>query len=454
MMNRRNFLKTTSLVTAGLLFPNISAAAPIDFSQVEFNADIYNSNNAQTIMVFLYGGPSELGGNLTNISQIKASSQSNYDNYFRGVTATANGFWQEAGGTIMEELLASGDMNIFRTCYSKIRDDEGNRSHGNCVSQNQRGILNDEDTAGIFSVIANTLYKNGAINANTKLPFLTMEGESTFFSAPDFLLPSFLKPIALSSDLSNPYRRRDENEWFYYTDEEREGKSWEEYTSQRPLFDKAMDTLSQRKNKAGKIKENFNKRVELDNFINDMQNAPTPEGITYPDNRFAENLETAIKIMSNNPDTKIISLGSGGLGGWDDHNEARDYPIRMEELFTAIKAAVEHIKAAGKDGDINIMVWGEFGRGVNLNSALGWDHGNLQNFYLFGGKNYFNHVGVVGETSLSKTGSINRMYLKPKSGSYWFEPASVAATLYSIYGITNPHYLTGGHPAIGAGLLS
>jgi uncharacterized protein (DUF1501 family) len=215
-----------------------------------------------------------------------------------------------------------------------------------------------------------------------------------------------------------------------------------------------MDSLAQKINKTGKIKENFDKRVELDDFINKMKNAPTPAGVEYPDNSFAEKLEASIKIMANNPDTKIISLGSGGLGGWDDHNEARDYPRRMEELLSAIKAAVGHIKAEGKEGNINIMVWGDFGRGVNLNSAFGWDHGNLQNFYIFGGKNYFNHVGAVGETMLSQTGSINRMYLKPKTGSYWFEPASVASTLYSIYGISNPEYLTGGYGAIGAGLLS
>ncbi len=452
-MNRRNFLKTGSVVTAGLLLPKVSMAAPIDFSRVQFDANVYNRNSAQTIMVFLYGGPSELGGNLTNMDEIKKGSQSSYDSYFRGTTPTANGFWQEAGGTIMEELLVGEDMNVFRTCYSKLRDDDNNRSHGRCVSQNQRGVVNDDDTAGIFSVIANTLFQKGVIDQNTKLPFLTMEGESTFFSAPDFSLQSFLKPTALNSDLSNPYERDDENEWFYYTDEERDGKNWEEYTSKRPNFDIAMDALAQKTNKTGKIKENFDKRVELNDFINSMKNAPTPAGVEYPDNSFAEKLEASIKIMANNPDTKIISLGSGGLGGWDDHNEARDYPRRMEELFSAIKAAVGHIKAEGKEGSINIMVWGDFGRGVNLNSAFGWDHGNLQNFYVFGGKNYFNHVGVVGETMLSQTGSINRMYLKPKTGSYWFEPASVAATLYRIYGISNPEYLTGGHGSIGAGLL-
>lgn len=451
MMNRRNFLKTTSAVTAGLLLPKISLAAPVDFSRVEFDASVYSSNNAQTIMVFLYGGPSELGGNLTNIEAIKMHSKSNYDNYFRGLTPTANGFWQEAGGTIMDELLASEDMNIFRTCYSRLRDEEGNRSHGRCVSQNQRGVINDDDTAGIFSIIANTLFQNGVIDETTKLPFLTMEGESTFFSAPDFSLKSFLKPTALSSNLSNPYERRYEDQWFYYTRDEREIDG---YRDRRAALDVAMDSLAQSNNITGKIKENFDKRVELDSFINDMKDTPTPMGIEYPDNSFAENLQTAVKIMVSNPDTKVISLGSDGLGGWDDHNEARDYPVRMENLFSAIKAAVDHIKAEGRDGNINIMVWGDFGRNVNLNSALGWDHGNLQNLYMFGGKSYFNRVGIVGETDLGEVGSINRMYLKPKTGSYWFEPTSVAATLYRIYGISNPEYLTGGHGAIEAGLIT
>ena len=107
-----------------------------------------------------------------------------------------------------------------------------------------------------------------------------------------------------------------------------------------------------------------------------------------------------------------------------------------------------HIKAEGKEQRINIMVFGEFGRNVNLNSALGWDHGNLQNFYVLGGKGYFNHKGVVGETVVDNTGSINRLYLKPKAGSYQFEPMSIAATLYKIYGIDNPETLTNGNKEI------
>lgn len=94
------------------------------------------------------------------------------------------------------------------------------------------------------------------------------------------------------------------------------------------------------------------------------------------------------------------------------------------------------------------MVFGEFGRNVNLNAAFGWDHGNLQNFYVFGGKGYFSHRGAVGTTQVDDVGAINRLYLKPASNSYWFEPLSMAATLYKIFGIQNPELLTGGYKEV------
>ncbi len=450
-MTRRNFLRTTSLATAGLLLPSTAAADEIDFSQIVFDKDIYTSNNAQTIMIFLYGGPSELAGNVTNLEEIKQESQSDYDNYFGRITSTEHGFWKESAGDIMEELLLSEDMNLFRTCFSQIREDNNNKSHDSCVSQNQTGLMQNNAAPGIFTNIAQVLYTQGVINENTKLPFITMEGSSTFFSAPTYTLETFLRANALNENLDNPYERRYANSWFYYSREERDANP-DTYRDLRASLDLEMDQLAQMNNPDNKIKENFDKRVELEAFINSIKDLESP--VSYPNNSFADKMQTAIKILVKNPDTKIVSLGSGGLGGWDDHSDGREYQDRMNDLFEAIKSAMAHIKAEGKDGNINIMVWGDFGRGVNLNNSFGWDHGNLQNVYMFGGKNYFNHVGVVGETKLVKTGDVNRLYLYPADDSYWFEPSSVAATLYKIYGITNPEYLTGGYGGIEAGLLN
>jgi hypothetical protein len=449
-MKRRDFIKLSMAAGTAILLPDFTYAKDLDVTQISFSSGVNSTNNAQTIMIFMYGGASQLGGNLTNMDEIKTASQSNYDNYFRGITPTANKCWQEAGGTHMEALIADGDMTLFRCCYSKVREENNNKAHGECTVQNQKGSF-DEDSAGILANLAQILESNGIVSEDTIMPFITLEGESKFYIEGRKPLSGYLKPVGITEDLENPYSRY-ERDWRYYTREERDITDYNDGDNgfSAALYAK-MDTLSQKNNTKGKIKDAFAKRSALSSFIDDISNSVTPDLGTdaYPENnRFSEKLETAIKILSKNTDTKVVTIGTGGLGGWDDHNEARDYVERTESLFRSLKSAMAHIKAEGKEQNINIMVFGEFGRNVNLNSALGWDHGNLQNFYVLGGKGYFNHKGVVGETVLDNTGSINRLYLKPKAGTYQFEPLSIAATLYKIYGIENPETLTNGNKEI------
>jgi len=449
-MERRNFIKLSMVVGTAVLLPNFTYAKDLNVNEIIFSSAINSSNKAQTIIIFMYGGASQLAGNLSNINAIKTASQSNYDNYFRGITPTTHNCWQEAGGTHMEELLENADMTLFRCCFSQVREASNNKAHGECTVQNQKGSFN-EDSAGILANLAQILESNNIISENSIMPFVTLEGESKFYIDGRLPLAGYLKPVGINEELENPYSR-DERDWRYYTSQEEEIKDYnDEINGFDAPLNKKLDTLAQATNSNGKIKDAFAKRVKLDTFIKEIAKTPTPDLNTnaYPqDNRFADKLETAVKILSHNPDTKVVTIGTGGLGGWDDHNEARDYVERTENLFKTLKSAIAHIKAVGKVDTINIMVFGEFGRNVNLNSALGWDHGNLQNFYVLGGKGYFNHKGVVGETVLENTGQINRLYLKPKSGTYQFEPLSIAATLYKIYGIENPEILTNGNKEI------
>lgn len=418
-MNRRTFLKYSLLTGSSLLFPRSPfAATSAVLDQVHFSSSIYNANMPRTIMVFLYGGASELAGNFTNYNQFKDLSQNAYDNHFNNLNATTNGFWEPAGGTIMEQLLASNDLNVLRTCYSQVRNNEGNRSHGSCVAQNQRGSY-DENTAGMFTTLAQILQRNGMIDQQSVMPFLSMEGDSNFFAVGESSLATYLRPLTLNENMSNPYSR-----------------------SSPPSYSDAMDTLAQTMNKNGKIRDAFQKRAELEAFIDNIDHTAHAELYDTNPGTFARKLRTAINVMDQNPDTKIISTGSGGLGGWDDHNDAENYVNRMYELFYALQGAVSHLHAVDPEGNINIIVMGDFGRGVNLNSANGWDHGNLQTAYVLGGTKYFNTPGVVGETVVDYGGSANRMYLKPAAGSYWFEPNAIASTIYRIFGVTNPQILT------------
>ena len=449
-MERRTFIKLSIAVSTALFMPSSVYAKNLDLSEISFSKNTYDTNNAQTILIYLYGGASQLGGNLTNIDEIKTVSQSDYDSYFNGITKTANNCWEEAGGSEMESLMANGDMTLFRCCYSQVREAQNNKSHGTCTIQNQKGSF-DDNSGGILANLAQILENNGVVDENSVMPFVTLEGESNFYIEGNKPLSSYLKPVGINESLNNPYSRN-EKTWFYYNDEE---KKITDYNNSETGFDASlhgkMDNLAQTKNKEGKIKEAFDKRVSLDNFIDGISDSKTPElgADAYPENNlFAKKIETGIKVLVNNPDTKVLNLGSSGLGGWDDHSEAKNYVNRTKRLFQTLKSAMAHIKAEGKEQNINIMVFGEFGRNVNLNSSTGWDHGNLQNFYVLGGKGYFNHKGVVGETELENTGSINRLYLKPKSGTYEFEPLSIAATIYKIYGIENPSILTNNNDII------
>jgi len=450
-MQRRSFIKL-SLVTFISLFADPSlASAAVDLSKVNFDKEIYAKNSAQLIMLFLYGGASQLAANLTNIKDIEAASQKSYYDYFRGVTSTANDFWQEAGGDYLEDMINDGDATVFRTCYSAVREADNNKSHVPCTSQNQKGSF-DETSAGIVSNLANILSDASVIDEDSVMPFITMDGDSQFYAEGNRSVPSYLRAVGIDQDLDNPYKRY-ERYWFEYTDEERENPYYNENNASGadPAFSLTMDQMAQKHNTIAKIKDAFDKRAGLSEFIEKIAADTVPQlGVdAYPEGSdFAKKMQSALKILSNNPDTKVITMGTDGLGGWDDHDDARNYVTRSEELFATLKASVAHLKAIGKENEVSIMVFSEFGRNVNLNAAYGWDHGNLQNFIVLGGKNYFSHRGVVGETRVDKAGEVNRLYLKPTEGSYSFEPMSIAATVYSLFGVTNPELLTDGYSKV------
>jgi len=441
--DRRNFLKGLGALGLSAVLPYSASAADLDYDQIIFDTNVYNNNDAQTLIIYLYGGPSELAGNLTNLSQINTESQNPYP--LNNMNVTDNNFWSEAGGDTMEALLSSHDMNIFRTCY-RIVDDL--KAHGECTSQAQRG-KNSNGGAGIIANLASILHHKGAISEPTgtddigkSIPFVTMEGESTFFSEDDVNLPSFLKPVAFGSNSQNPYTR---SGWI-------SNRIINEDTN--TTLGQLLDTMAQNFNPEGKIKEAFDKRAILEMFTNEINDLALPEGVEYPSNNtFADQLEFAMKLLIRNEHTKVISIGSPGLGGWDDHSDAiNNYTDRMQDLMNAIDAAVTHMNVMGKS-NINIVVFGEFGRNVNYNNSEGWDHGNNQNVYWFGGSDYMNHLGIVGETEIFGTGENNRLYTKPTSSSPSFQIFSIAATIYKMYGITNPEVLTDGNTPI-TGLLS
>ncbi len=465
VLDRRAFLKAAGVAGAALALPlglerilsrALAAPLPLDLMIYQPPAVV-----PQVIHIFLYGGPSELAGNLTNIGEINANSQNPYptqlDPNNANTVVTPNGFWSTAGGGAMETMLAAGDLSVYRS-MNRIKDDS--KAHGPSVFQNLVGNL-DTTRPGIATTLAAILAATNRLPKDVNalvLPCVSFEGDAVVFNTGDASIPVGLKAIALDSNFRNPYERANN---FYLS-----GKGGSDPHLMDGANNDAIEALAQavsagRGAKLAKINEAFAKRGELAAFIGSLFNSATvdanlpvdpadPNGgrIQYPNTNFGSRLKAAVSLAIVNPDTLFISLGSSGLGGWDDHSDAfGEYPARMQGLMDALSVAVKHMKLAGRD-NIMINVFGDFGRNVNLNDAMGWDHGNNQNLYTLGGSGLPGRAlgKIVGRTERVGTPFENRQFTAPAAGSYQFEPFAVASTIYRYFGVQNPEIFTGEPP--------
>jgi len=481
-MKRRDFVKSMGLFGSAVLIPSmlggrglISDANALGISQRKLiNARAFVVGEVdyvkptvmpQVINIFLYGGPSELGGNLTNIREINAQSKNTYDNTLVtangefGARVTHNQFWggdaNGAGGEFMEDMVARGRLTVLRTLY---RTEDDSRSHRPSIFSNLTGLMGTEnDRPGIATNLASVLAANNVISPEAIFPFVTFEGDSVVFNRGDTLASQNLKAISLDRDLNNPYKRNDN----------------------APLSseqDQIIEALAQTVATAGssqyqKVNEAFAKRKEIEVFINDLGERintdnqmpfdpdfvltaenPTAPRLEYPETNFGGRLRAAVNLLIGNPDTLFVSLGSGGLGGWDDHDSAlEDYPGKLRELMDALNVATKHLEAIGK-ANVIINVYGDFGRNVHLNDSMGWDHGNNQNLFTAGANPNAPSITtggvaghalgkIIGKTESYFEGSV-RQYTRPVKGSYTAQPFAVASTVYQDFGIQNPQIMT------------
>jgi hypothetical protein len=456
-MKRRGFLKLTLAITGSLLMPKYIYASSFDLTNIEFSTEDFNEGR-QTIIVFLAGGPSPLSGNLSNIEELNLSSQQDYFSHFGSNYLTKideYDLWKEAGGENMQNMLDNQEMTIIRTCYSAEREKVNNKAHGICTQQNMKGNF-DVERAGLLTTLSRIMNNNGKFNP-LELPFMTLAGENDFYSGDP---TDGLKPVSLSSSLANPFNRN-MSSGIFYSPKERDVAN---YKTKVPLLDALFDAKAKKYNTVSAMNSFLDNRKLLSDKIDvvatDRDNGSNRDKYltTYgyvENNHFHKTMATAIELLDSNSSTRTITIGTSGLGGWDDHSYCKvNYTRRMQNLFQALEAGMRHLDGIGKKSKVSIMVFGEFGRNVNLNASFGWDHGNLQNLYILGGTDYFNHAGgtdaIVGETVVDNGGTpkSGRVWLKPKEGSYWCEPLSIAATLYAIHGVKNPETLTGGYGVI------
>lgn len=519
-MNRRDLLKALGLMGASLTMPQMmgrNALAGIsqrDLRNARAIVDgeinwVQPTTIPTVINIFMYGGPSELAGNLTNIDRINTDSQNKYTgvrgDILQPFNATMNtgqittrGMWADAGGLIMEDLLAANQMSLYRT-INRVVDD--NKAHRESIFSAQTGGVATMDSPGMGTTLAAILRVkmpgmfDPLVSGNSEpiLPFVSFEGDSVLYDQGDITgLPLWLRSVSLDNGFANPYQRK------RFSAIAAAGSTTVRNCVINGVLQDCNAVLESlaTSNSAGVGREKFErlnkaliKRKELDDYFSspstglsnpagkmpladidgvpfDTQPFVTGSGVaqgirTFTNDSFGSTLRAAIVLALENPDksltaggTHFIALSTGGLGGWDDHDNSIDkYEQRVTGMLSNLRTAVRLLRTGTANAgvlknnprnDVVINVYGEFGRNVNLNGSMGWDHGNNMNLYTFGGSGIANRAlgKVVGTTEIIGTPGQNRLFTSPTNGSPQWEPFSIAATVYRYFGVLNPEALT------------
>ncbi len=508
IMNKRNFLKSVAALGGSALLPSSinplamykTASAAVDYSSAIVNAPAVMP---QVINIFLYGGPSELSGNLSNIDDIEANSANSYANAFGNEILvndttgdgsagwiTKNGFWRGeqsgnnphldnngAGGRAMQFMLDNNQMSVYRTLFKKL---DGTRSHRESLLQSFKGSLDIEGSAGVGTKIAATLYQHRntfqgtttladgtpitdiVTDSTMLLPFVSFEGETRAYQQDaDFQIPLLFRGITLDEDFDNPFSRSTPANSVSASDLNNlvSAMRTTEYDQRFSAAAGSFDLRTELSDKIGNLSaSNDDGNLPLITGATDAASVGLSAGqrLQYPgNNRYSDRVRAAVTLALVNPSSVYITVGDG-LGGWDDHNNGvNNYGDRMNDLFEVMKVAMLHIKYFNSNtlnglprttnDNIAINMFGDFGRRVNLNGNQGWDHGNNQNLYTFGGADLrpAGALGkVVGKTIRVGDSGSNSQVTEPAPSSYTAEPMSVAATVYSYFGVQNPEVLT------------
>lgn len=128
--------------------------------------------------------------------------------------------------------------------------------------------------------------------------------------------------------------------------------------------------------------------------------------VTYPTTSFGSGLSVLAEAITGNLGMRV---GHITLGGFDTHSgELADHAKLMKDLDDGLTAFYMDLKAHGKENDVLVLTWSEFGRRVQENANEGTDHGSASMCFALGGGV---KKGMYGEpvslTNLIDKGNLN-----------------------------------------------
>jgi uncharacterized protein (DUF1501 family) len=105
--------------------------------------------------------------------------------------------------------------------------------------------------------------------------------------------------------------------------------------------------------------------------------------VTYPNNGLGQGLKLIAQVIMQNLGTKIFFVE---IGGFDTHaNQIAEHNRLLSAVSNSIGAFHQDLKNQGRDRNVLIVTFSEFGRPVKENGSQGTDHGEAAPMFVIGG---------------------------------------------------------------------
>lgn len=113
-----------------------------------------------------------------------------------------------------------------------------------------------------------------------------------------------------------------------------------------------------------------------------LKNPRAPKA-DYPRSRLAQGLAVFSQMIVQNIGTKLFYISQGGF---DTHaRQGASHGDLLGTVSAALGAFMADLKAEGRDKDVLVMAFSEFGRRVKENGSAGTDHGAASVMFFAGG---------------------------------------------------------------------
>ncbi|AUD05222.1 DUF1501 domain-containing protein [Spirosoma pollinicola] len=104
---------------------------------------------------------------------------------------------------------------------------------------------------------------------------------------------------------------------------------------------------------------------------------------TYPNHELGNRLKTVSQLIQSGVETSVYYVS---ISGFDTHiNQPGQQERLLGQYAEAVGAFMTDLKTAGRQNDVLLMTFSEFGRRVKQNASNGTDHGTANNVFLIGG---------------------------------------------------------------------